>query len=170
MRHLLLVALLSAPSALTPAAAETRRLAAQMHYTEAVATFNADILVALPEPEALDLLAPLYAFCKERGYNPEGEAVRVEDWPVQFIPVFSPLREAAIREAETAELDGTPLRVVRAHHLACIALSVGRAKDFARVLALRESGAITDHGMAGLADRFGLCAEWQSFKERFGEE
>ena len=61
---------------------------AQMRYTEAVATFDADILVAVPEPEALDVLAPLYAFCRERGYNPEGEAVRVGDWPVQFMPVF----------------------------------------------------------------------------------
>lgn len=143
---------------------------AQMRYTEAVATFDADILVAVPEPEALDVLAPLYAFCRERGYNPEGEAVRVGDWPVQFIPVFSPLTEGAMREAETADLDGTPLRVVRADHLACIALSVGRAKDFARVLALRESGAITDHGISELADRFGLRAEWQSFRERFDEK
>jgi hypothetical protein len=80
------------------------------------------------------------------------------------------LTEAAVREAETADLDGTPLRVVRADHLACIALSVGRAKDLARVLALRESGAITDHGMSEQADRFGLGAEWQSFKERFNEK
>ena len=34
---------------------------AQMRYTEAVATFDADILVAVPEPDALDVLAPLYS-------------------------------------------------------------------------------------------------------------
>jgi hypothetical protein len=140
---------------------------AQMRYTEAVATLDADVLVALPEPAALDVLAPIYAFCRQRGYVPEGEAVRVGDWPVQFIPAFSPLTEAAIRDAEVGDVDGVPLRVVRADYLAVIALSVGRAKDLARVLALREAGAATDDEISGLAARFGLSAAWTSFLERF---
>jgi hypothetical protein len=141
---------------------------AQMRYTEAVATFDADVLVAVPERDALDVLAPLYAFCQERGYEPEGEAIRVGDWPVQFIPAFSPLTEEAMAEAETADLEGAPLRVVRADYLACIALSVGRAKDYARVLALRESGAAADDAISQLAERHGLAAQWRSFRERFG--
>ena len=36
-----------------------------------------------------------------------------------------------------------PLRVVRADYLAVIALSVARGKDFARILALLESGSVT---------------------------
>ena len=140
---------------------------AQMRYTEAVVTLDADVLVAVPEPEALDVLSPLYAFCQERGFGPEGEAVRIGDWPVQFIPVFSALTEAAMREAETADLEGTPLRVARADYLACIALSVGRAKDFARILALRESGAVTDDEISALVERYELAAEWQAFGERF---
>ncbi len=142
---------------------------AQMRYTEAVATLDAVVLVALPRTEGPHVLAPLYEFCKERGYVPEGEAIRVGDWPVQFIPAFSPLTEDAMREAETADLEGAPLRVVRAEYLACIALSVGRAKDYARVLALRESGAITDGELTALADRYGLGAEWRRFRERFDE-
>lgn len=140
---------------------------AQMRYTEAVATLDADILVGVPNPEALDVLAPLYAFCSERGFEPEGEAIRVGDWPVQLIPVFNPLTEAAMREAETADFEGVPLRVVRADFLACIALSVGRAKDHARILALRESGAVTDDAISQLADRHGLATQWQLFRERF---
>ena len=142
---------------------------AQMRYTEAVATLDADILVSVPEPEALDVLAPLYDFCRQRGYHPEGEAIRVGDWPVQLIPAFSPLTEAALREAETADFEGSPLRVVRADYLACIALSVGRAKDFARVLALRESGAVSDDEISELADQQGLAEAWQSFRKRFDE-
>jgi hypothetical protein len=140
---------------------------AQMRYTEAVATLDADVLVAPSEPDALAVLAPIYTFCRERGYAPEGEAVRVGDWPVQFIPVFSPLTEAAIRDAEVADAGGAPLRVVRADYLAVIALSVGRAKDLARVIALREAGAATDDEISGLAARFGLSAAWTSFLERF---
>ena len=142
---------------------------AQMRYTEAVVTLDADILVAVPEPDKPDVLSPIYAFCRERGYLPEGEAIRVGDWPVQFIPAFSELTREAIRDAETGDLDGIPLRVIRADYLAVIALSVGRAKDFARVLALREAGALTDKEISDLAMRHNLTAEWNLFKQRFNE-
>jgi hypothetical protein len=138
---------------------------AQMRYTEAVVTFDADILVAVPEPDKLDVLA----FCRERGYLPEGEAIRVGDWPVQFIPAFSELTREAIRDAEVGDLDGIPLRVTRADYLAVIALSVGRAKDFARLLALREAGAVKDEEILDLAIRHNLTSVWKRFKERFDE-
>lgn len=51
--------------------------AAQMRYTEAVATLDADILVAVPAADRLDVLSPIYAFCAQRGYYLEGEAVKV---------------------------------------------------------------------------------------------
>jgi len=140
---------------------------AQMRYTEAVATLDADVLVIIRESATLDVLAPIYAFCKERGYEPEGEAIRVGDWPVQFIPTFSALTEAAVRDAETGDVDGVPLRVVRADYLAAIALSTGRPKDLARILALRETDATTDDDISALAERFGLSRAWKSFVERF---
>jgi hypothetical protein len=142
---------------------------AQMRYTEAVTTLDADILVAVPQPELLDVLTPIYAFCRSRGYQPEGEAVRVGDWPVQFIPAFNPLTEAAMQNAETGDVDGVSLRVVGADYLAVIALSVGRAKDLTRVLALREAGAVTNDQIAKLAGRHGLAPAWKTFLERFGE-
>ena len=142
---------------------------AQMRYTEAVATLDADILVAVEDPGSLDLLSPLYAFCRGRGYEASGECIQVGEWPVQFIPTFSELTAEAIRTAETGEVDGAPLRVVRADYLAVIALSVGRAKDLARVLALREAEAVTDEEIAALADRHGLAAAWSTFLERFDE-
>jgi hypothetical protein len=142
---------------------------AQMRYTEAVATLDADVLVAVSQAASLDVLRPIYAFCRERGYQPEGEAIRVGEWPVQFIPAFNPLTEAAMRNAENGDVDGVPLRVVRADYLAVIALSVGRAKDFARILALREAGAVTDAQIAALAAEHGLTRAWERFLERFRE-
>ncbi len=143
---------------------------AQMRYTEAVATLDADILVAVPDERSPDLLSPIYAFCKDRGYNAEGEAIRVGDWPVQFIPAFSTLTEEAMQEAEEGEVDGVPLRVVSASHLAVMALSVGRAKDLARIVALREAGACSDSEIAVLAAKHGLAGEWCRFLERFDED
>jgi hypothetical protein len=128
---------------------------------------DADVLVVVPSPERLDILTPIYAFCARRRYALEGESVRVGAWPVQFIPVFSPLTQEALEEADTAEFEGVPFRVVRADYLAVIALGVGRAKDLTRVLALLESGSVTPEGIAILAQRHGLSEAWSRFKTRF---
>lgn len=140
---------------------------AQMRYTEPVATLDADVLVALPSSEGLDVLIPVYEFCAAKGYRPEGEAVRVGAWPVQFIPVFSPLTREALEQADTADFEGEPFRVVRADYLAVIALSVGRAKDFTRILALLEAGSVTPEDIVALAERHRLAEAWKRFKTRF---
>lgn len=140
---------------------------AQMRYTEAVATLDADVLVAVDDPGRLDLLHGVYEFCATKGYHPEGEAVRVGAWPAQFVPAFSPLTQEAMEQAETADFEGVPFRVIRADHLAVIALSVGRAKDLTRVLALLESGSVSREQIAGLALRHGLADAWRRFEERF---
>ena len=54
---------------------------AQMRYTEPVATFDADVLVATVDPARLDQLTDIYAFCASKGYHPDGEAIRVGVWP-----------------------------------------------------------------------------------------
>jgi hypothetical protein len=141
--------------------------AAQIRYTEPVATLDADVLVAVPASRGLDQLSGIYAFCAQRGWKPEGEAIRVGAWPTQFIPVFSPLTTEAMEQAETAEIGGVPMRVVRADHLAMIALSVGRAKDAARIQALLESGSVTRDGIARLAARHGLSSAWDRFVARY---
>ena len=142
---------------------------AQMRYTEAIVTLYADILIAVPDTSLPDILSPIYAFCREKGYFPDGEAIRVGDWPVQFLPAFNPLTEEAMAQADVADLEGIPLRAVRAGYLAVIALSVGRAKDFTRILALQEAGAVEDEEVSKIADRHGLFKEWQTFRRRFHE-
>ena len=84
-----------------------------------------------------------------------------------IIPVFSPLTREAVERADTAEFERIPLRVVRADYLAVIALSVGRAKDFARILTLLEGGSVTPDGSAILAQRHALSEAWTRFKKRF---
>lgn len=141
--------------------------AAQMRYTEPVATVDADVLIAIPSSERLDVLSPVYAFCSRKGYRPEGEAVRVGAWPVQFIPVFNALTIEAVERADVVAFEDVPLRVVRADHLAVIALSVGRPKDYTRILALLESGSVRREEIASLARRHGLEDAWERFAARF---
>ena len=98
--------------------------AAQMRYTEPAATLDADVLVAIPSDERLDVLSAIYEFCSRKGYRPEGEAIRVGAWPVQFVPVFNALTIEAVERADAPLFEGVPFRVVRADYLAAIALSV----------------------------------------------
>ena len=140
---------------------------AQMRYTEAVMTLDADILVSLPNPDRMDVLKPVYDFCAQKGYFPEGEAIRVGAWPVQVVPVFSPLTQESLEQADTADFEGVPFRVVKAIHLAAIALSVGRPKDLTRILALIESGSVDCQALSLMTDRFGLTEAWERFQRRF---
>lgn len=143
---------------------------AQMRYTEAVATIDADVLVAVPSPDRIDILSPIYQFCSDRGYRAEGEAIRVGNWPVQFVPVFDAVTRQALVDAESGDFEGVPIRIVRADYLAVIALGVGRPKDFARILALLESGSVKVDQIASLADRFELSDQWHRFVLRFLNE
>jgi hypothetical protein len=143
---------------------------AQMRYTEPVATLDADVLMAVPQPDRLDVLDDIYAFCAARGYQPEGEAIRIGPWPMRFVTVFNPLTRESLDHAETADFDGVPFRVVQAVHLAVIALSVGQAKDFTRILSLLESGSVSHQEIGQLAARHGLSTAWQQFEARFPHE
>ena len=140
---------------------------AQMRYTEAVTTLDVAVLIDVPEPDRLDPLSRVYEFSARRGYQSEGEAVRVGAWPAQFVPVFSELTREAVERAEEAELEDVRVRVVTAAHLAVIALSVGRDKDHLRVLSLLEAGCVTRQEVELLADRHGLADRWQRFEARF---
>ena len=140
---------------------------AQMRYTEPVATLDADILVVLPEDSALNALSTIDRYCEARGYSPQGEAIQVGNWPVQFIPVFSPLTEEGVREAESGEIEGVPLRVVGAAYLAVIALSVGRPKDHLRILTLLDAGPVRAETIEALAVRHGLSDRWSLFTRRY---
>jgi len=58
-----------------------------------------------------------------------------------------------MEQAVTADFEGVAFRVVRANHLAVIALSVGRAKDLTRILALLESGSVSREAAEAMSCR-----------------
>jgi hypothetical protein len=49
-------------------------------------------------------------------------------------------------------------------------MSVGRAKDFTRILSLLESGTVTRPEIGRLADRHGLADAWRQFEVKFPHE
>src|SRR3954469_1089917 len=108
-------------------------------YLEPVATLDVDVFV-LFEPAPLILtLSPIYEACAKRGYETEGEAIKIEGWPVQFLPADHPLISEAVRESVVREAEGLTTRVMTAEHLMAIALRTGRAKDHARLVMFVEA-------------------------------
>lgn len=66
-------------------------------------------------------------------------------------------------EGEAIQVGGWPVQFVPV-------FSVGRAKDFTRILALLESGSVTREEVAHLAERHGLASAWKRFEARFLDE
>src|SRR5688572_21885057 len=109
-------------------------------YLEPVATLDVDVFIAF-KPQAGQLLVtpqPIFEYLLARGGTMQGEYVMIAGWPVQFLPAGNPLLEEALTRAVEHDVEGTPVRVFTAEHLAAIALQTGRAKDKARLLQFIE--------------------------------
>ncbi len=89
------------------------------------------------------------------------------DWPVQFLPTESPLLEKAVARDVSVDFEGVPTRVMMAEHLCAIALQTGRPKDFARLLAFVESGALNVDAFDDVLERHRLVDAWAKFKWRY---
>jgi hypothetical protein len=139
-------------------------------YLEPVSTFDLDIFVVFPDEPLILTLTPIYDFLRARGYQPEGEAVVIGNWPVQFLPAETPLLREAVEQAPAHDYEGVPIRVMSAEHLMAIALHTGRAKDHARLVAFTESGVADPTRLDAVLVRHGLSEAWRRFKSRYLDE
>jgi hypothetical protein len=105
---------------------------AAIYYVEPFTTYDADIFF-IPADKGLTAGIPaIYAHLQAQGWQVEGEHLLVRGFPVQFLAAHG-LTEEAVREAERIEFEGVSAKVFRAEHIVAIAVSVGRAKDKARI-------------------------------------
>lgn len=141
-------------------------------YLEPSATLDIDIFVALRNAPGslLVTLDPIYKYltAPERSYKIEKEYVIVEGWPVQFLPPSDALGEEALAKAVETKLDGIKTWVMTAEHLVALAIKLGRAKDFARIVQFIESGVIKPGKLDGILSRHRLLAKWREFERKFG--
>jgi hypothetical protein len=138
-------------------------------YLEPVATLDVDVFIAF-RTEAGQVLAnlkPIFDYLKARGCTMQGEYVVISGWPVQFLPPTGPLVEEALDMSVKADVDGTPVRVFTAEHLAAIALKTGRAKDKARLLQFIEEGAVDVARFREIVRRHNLVDAWAKFERQF---
>lgn len=135
-------------------------------YVEPFATQDIDVFVMMEtEPTGLVTSIPGWDYLKERGYTEiRGEAIIVEDWPLQFIPVSDALEEEAYLNAATIDFEGEPVRVVLAEHLVAIMLRTGRAKDLARADMFFSEKSVDLELLLEIINRHNLDKQWMNFQ------
>jgi hypothetical protein len=93
---------------------------------------------------------------------------KVEGWPVQFLPVASPLDEEALEQAIELDVAGPDepslkARSLRAEHVVAVALNLGRFKDLARIQAFLEQNAVDLRALKKVLERHNLMGAWTKF-------
>src|SRR5256885_6051191 len=116
---------------------------AAIYYLEPFDTADLDIFVQVKASGSdLAILEPIYKYLTEHGWKAKGEFVYIVGIPVQFLPVFNPLIEEAVRKAQTIKYAGVTTRIMRPEHLVAIMLDTGRLKDYLRISMFLEQGGI----------------------------
>lgn len=135
-------------------------------YIEPFATQDIDVFVMMEsDSSSLVTRIPGWHYLKERGYTEiRGEAIVVEDWPVQFIPVSDALEEEAYLNATIMDFEGEPVRVVLAEHLVALMLKTGRLKDLSRVQMFLSQEAVDQEILLDIIRRHGLKKQWADFQ------
>lgn len=136
-------------------------------YLEPVATLDVDVFVLFESASAILTLTPIYEACARLGYQAEGEAIKIEGWPVQFLPAEERLLVEAVREAVVREAEEVRTRVMTAEHLMAIALSTGRAKDHARLVMFVEAEVADMERLRQILSRHSLLERWAKFEQLF---
>lgn len=152
---------------------------AALNYIQPKVTEDLDILVSTSafeqKPSGLLLLGPIESALAEMGYTERSEVgIVVEGWPVQFLPVASPLDEEALNAAIEIDVNlpsEPPLkaRCLRAEHVVAIALSLGRLKDYARVEDFLDQGAVEFSALKAVLGRHNLTGKWRDFLAKAGK-
>ncbi|MGH9363732.1 MAG: hypothetical protein ACRD1B_00500 [Thermoanaerobaculia bacterium] len=133
-------------------------------YMEPFLTYDLDVFVVLSRTTGgLLTLAPLYQALKQRGYAEEAECVSIEGVPVQFLPAYNALVEETLAEARETMYERTPMRVLRAEHLAAIMVQTGRDKDRQRFSTFLREVEMDGEYCQGVLRRHGLESRWKEW-------
>ncbi len=136
-------------------------------YLEPVDTKDVDVFVVLNPPPGRSLVSldPIHRYLEARGcwLNTEGHPV-ISGWPVQFLPADKPLLKEALEQSVERDIDGVPVRVFTAEHLAAIAFDLGRPKDKRRLDQFREEKALDPSRLSEILERHGLLDRWLALR------
>jgi hypothetical protein len=128
---------------------------AAIYYVEPFTTYDADIFF-VPSDKGLSAGIPaIYSLLRSQGWQTEQEHLLLHGFPVQFLAA-SGLTQEAVRQAEQIEYQGVTARVFRVEHIVAIAVSVGRAKDLARIEQILQQADIDKTYLEEVLQRYKL--------------
>jgi len=135
-------------------------------WLEPMHTKDLDVFLTLPTSHGGSLLTltPIYDYLLPRGYQPRGQHIEMEGWLVEFVPPGTPLVEEALARAVTRDVNGVPVRVFTAEHLAAISLQVGRERDHDRIARFIEHEALDAAKFDDILQRHQLLEKWRQFR------
>jgi hypothetical protein len=144
---------------------------AAYNYIEPTVTRELDILVTFAKTSGSGLISlqPIFSYLAGKGYTQhEDEAIVVEGWPVQFLPVANDLQEQALVAAGQIELragsaETVIARLLKPEYLVAIGLSVGRPKDLVRIVQFLDEDAVDVDALCSVLSRHKLRFAWQTF-------
>lgn len=137
-------------------------------WLEPMQTKDLDVFVALPtSPGGLLTLNAIYDFLLPRGYLARGQHIEMEGWLVEFVPPGTPLVEEALELAVLRDVDGVPVRVFTAEHLAAISLQVGRPQDHDRIARFLQHEMLDAASFEDILRRHQLVEKWRQLPQRY---
>lgn len=144
-------------------------------YIEPAVTEDLDILVSFKTdaPTGLLSLEPVFKYLRARGFAEfRKEGVMVGGWPVQFLPVASPLDDEALAKAEHIDMrengEKVRARILSAEHVVATAVQVGRPKDSQRAIQFLSEKAVNLRKLKAVLDRHNLMPAWKAFCRKSG--
>ena len=136
---------------------------AVLFYAEPTRTYDLEVFVLLPRSEGtIVVLTPVYTWLEARGFEPRAEHVIIHGVPVQLIPAYNDLVEAAVTEARVLDYEDVAVRVTPPEHLIAIAFQTGGGKRRERAFQLLETADIDRDILDDLLSRFEIQAPWSS--------
>jgi hypothetical protein len=134
---------------------------AVLFYAEPTRTYDLDVFVTL-EAVGKDVLAPLsrvYEWARGQGFGLQAEHLLIAGVPVQLLPAYNALVEAALTTARLHDYAGVPVRVVDADYLVALALQAGGARRRERAWQLLEAGAVDRERLRQILATHAIAAE-----------
>ena len=87
---------------------------------------------------------------------------------MHFLPPSDALGEEALAQAVETKLDGIKTWVMTGEHLVALALQLGGAEDFVRIVQFIESGVIKPGPLNSILSRHKLIGKRREFERKFG--
>ena len=92
----------------------------------------------------------------------------IHGFPVQFLPVSTPLEKEAVENAMVLTWEEHTIRVMSPEYLAAIAMAVGRPKDRARLVYLCSLQNFSKGKFTDIIQLHGLSETWSAWAKGLG--